>query len=159
VTTIAWVYTMNQIGRVGAWSRYVFPYAVNATALLGERLFLRAGNEVYEVREDASADGTQEVAAIVQWPWLDFGTPGATKMLQSVDVVGTGPGTVNVQVGYDQRFTEAFTPSYNVPIDTLLGMPIPIPVSAPTLSMRLTFTGKWSLQAINVMVNEGRRKT
>lgn len=157
MSTTAWVYSMA--GRGGAWSRYVFPWSINATALLGNRLFLRSGATVYEVTETANTDDGTPITGIVQWPWLDFGTPGATKMLQSVDVVGTGPGTVNVQVGYDQRFTEAFTPSYNVPIDTLLGMPIPIPVSAPTLSMRLTFTGKWSLQAINVMVNEGRRKT
>ncbi|MBA4279296.1 hypothetical protein [Ralstonia sp.] len=158
-STTAWVYTMTSVGRVGAWSRYVFPFNVEGTAVLGEKLYLRAGTQVFEVDESATTDNGTPVQAIVQWPWLDFGTPGATKMLQSVDVVGSGPGTVSLQIGYDQRSIDAFTPGYTIPIDTLLGMPIPIPVSAPTLSIRLSFTGQWSLQAVNVNLSESRRAT
>jgi len=157
--TTAWVYTSSVVGRVGAWSRYVFPWSVSATAMLGDRLFLRAGNDVMEVVESASTDDGQDITSVVQWPWLDFGTPGATKMLQTVDVVGSGPGDVSLQIGYDQRAVEAFTPPYTIPIDTLAGMPIPIPVSAPTLSLRLTFNGAWSLQAVNVNLAESRRQT
>ena len=153
------VYTMNRAGRVGAWSRYVFPFEIDATAQLGETLFLRSGDTIYRVSEDATTDAGAPIESIVQWPWLDFGTPGVTKMLQTVDVVGDGPGTVSLQVGYDQRAVEAFTPAYTIPIDTLTGMPIPIPVSAPTLSVRLSFTGKWSLQAVNVNLAESRRTT
>lgn len=153
------VYTMNRTGQVGAWSRYVFPFEIDATAQLGETLFLRAGDTIYRVSEDATTDAGAPIESIVQWPWLDFGTPGVTKMLQTVDVVGDGPGTVSLQIGYDQRAVEAFTPAYTIPIDTLTGMPIPIPVSAPTLSVRLSFTGKWSLQAVNVNLAESRRTT
>lgn len=155
----AFVYTMNRTGQVGAWSRYVFPFEIDATAQLGETLFLRSGDSIYRVTEDATTDAGTPVEGIVQWPWLDFGTPGVTKMLQSLDVVGEGPGNVSLQVGYDQRSVEAFTPAYTIPIDTLTGMPVPIPVSAPTLSVRLTFTGKWSLQAVNVNLAENRRTT
>lgn len=153
------VYTMNRVGQVGAWSRYVFPFEIDATAQLGETLFLRSGDSIYRVTEDATTDAGAPIEGIVQWPWLDFGTPGVTKMLQSLDVVGEGPGNVSLQVGYDQRSVEAFTPAYTIPIDTLTGMPVPIPVSAPTLSVRLTFTGKWSLQAVNVNLAENRRTT
>lgn len=153
------VYTMNRTGQVGAWSRYVFPFEIDATAQLGETLFLRSGDTIYRVTEGEDSDAGTPIESIVQWPWLDFGTPGVTKMLQTVDVVGDGPGTVALQVGYDQRAVEAFTPAYTIPIDTLTGMPIPIPVSAPTLSVRLSFTGKWSLQAVNVNLAESRRTT
>jgi hypothetical protein len=153
------VYTMNRTGQVGAWSRYVFPFNIDATAQLGETLYLRSGDVIYRVDEDADNDAGTPIVGVVQWPWLDFGSPGATKMLQSVDVVGSGPGTVSLQIGYDQRAVEAFTPSYTIPIDTLTGMPVPMPVSAPTLSVRLTFTGKWSLQAVNVNLAENRRTT
>lgn len=157
MTTLAYVYTMNRTGQVGAWSRYTFPWRVEATALLGEKLYLRAGNKVYVVREGANTDAGTPITGLVQWPWLDFGTPGATKMMQSVDVVGGGPGNVSLQIGYDQRAVEAFTPSYTIPIDTLTGMPVPMPVSAPTFSVRLTFTGEWSLQAVNLYLAENRR--
>ena len=159
MTQQVFVYTMNRTGQVGAWSRYLFPWSIEATAVLGEKLYLRSGDTIYRVSEDATTDAGAPIESIVQWPWLDFGTPGATKMLQTVDVVGEGPGTVALQVGYDQRAVEAFTPAYTIPIDTLTGMPIPIPVSAPTLSVRLTFTGKWSLQAVNLNLAENRRTT
>lgn len=159
----AFVYTMNRTGQVGAWSRYLFPWNIEATALLGEKLYLRSGNKVYVVDENADTDDGEPIEAIVQWPWLDFGQPGVTKMLQSLDVVGDkgdgDNGTVNIQIGYDQRFVEAFTPPYTIPIDTLPGMPIPIPVSAPTLSVRLSFTGKWALQSVNVNLASNRRQT
>lgn len=158
-TTTAWVYTMTSTGRVGAWSRYVFPFNVDATAVLGEKLYLRAGMQIFEVDEDATTDDGTQIQAVVQWPWLDFGTPGATKRLHSIDVIGSGPGTVSLQVGYDQRSNLAFTPAYTVPIDTLNGMPVPIPVSAPSLSLRLSFTGEWQLNAVTLSMAESRRMT
>lgn len=161
------VYTMNRVGAVGAWSRYIFPFNIDATAQLGETLYLRAGDTVYRVDDGIGTDDivagesvtAQQVVGIVQWPWLDFGQPGQTKMMQALDVVGSGPGDVSLQVGYDQRSVEAFTPAYTIPIDTLTGMPVPMPVSAPTFSVRLTFTGEWSLQAVNVYLADNRRTT
>jgi hypothetical protein len=153
------VYTMNRVGQVGAWSRYVFPFTIDATALLGERLYLRAGDNVYVMDENADTDAGTPIEGIVQWPWLDFGQPGNTKMMQAVDVVGTGDGNATLQVGYDQRDPLAFTPDYTLPIDTMTGMPVPMPVSAPTFSIRLKFTGKWSLQAVNVYIADNRRTT
>lgn len=159
MSTVAWVYTINRTGQVGAWSRYTFPWSVDSIALLGEKLYLRANNKVYVVTEGADNDDGVPVVGTVQWPWLDFGSPGFTKMMQSVDVVGSGPGAVSLQIGYDQRAVEAFTPSYTIPIDTLTGMPVPMPVSAPTFSVRLTFTGEWSLQAVNLYLADNRRMT
>lgn len=159
MTQQVFVYTMNRTGQVGAWSRYLFPYAIEATAVLGEKLYLRSGNTVYVVDEAADTDNGTPIESVVQWPWLDFGVPGVTKMMQAVDVVGDGPGTMSLQIGYDQRAVEAFTPSYTIPIDTMTGMPVPMPVSAPTFSVRLTFTGKWNLQAVNVYLADNRRTT
>lgn len=153
------VYTMSQGGQVGAWSRYLFPFNISATAQLGETLYLRSGDTIYRVSESVDTDAGTPINGVVQWPWLDFGAPGQTKMMQALDVVGTGPGNVSLQVGYDQRSVEAFTPAYTIPIDTLSGMPIPMPVSAPTFSVRLSFTGKWSLQAVNVYLADNRRTT
>lgn len=153
------VYTMNRTGQVGAWSRYVFPFDIDDTAQLGENLYLRSGDTIYLVTEDEETDDGEPIEGVVQWPWLDFGAPGVTKMMQAVDVVGDGTGTVSLQIGYDQRSVEAFTPAYTIPIDTLTGMPVPMPVSAPTFSVRLTFTGKWSLQSVAVYLADSRIPT
>lgn len=157
MSTEGWIYTMNSVGGVGAWSRYTFPWRVEATALLGETLYLRAGNSVYRVSEDATTDAGTAIVGTVQWPWLDFGVPSVTKRLEGIDVVGTGTQP-SVQVGYDQRAIESFTPGYTIPADTLPGMVIPLPVAAPSLSMRLTYNGgAWSLQSVTLYLHDNRR--
>lgn len=149
------VYTLNRTGTVGAWSRYVFPFAVDAFAQLGNDLYIRHGDEVSIVKASATTDEIAGVptdfAGRVQWNWLDFGQPGVTKMLEGVDYVGTGQGP-SISIGYDQRDVAAFTTPYQLDPDTLPGGIIPLPVAAPTMSVRLDFAGgeAWGLQAVNL---------
>lgn len=98
-----------------------------------------------------------EIAGLIQWPWLDFGEPGRDKQLVGFDLVGEGRGAV--QVGYDQRHLEAFTPAFVIEhIDTLPGQVIPLPVTAPTLSFRLTFErAPWKWEASTIYVADQRR--
>jgi len=151
--TWAYVYTMS--GRKGNWSRYFFPYAIECFAQLGDDLYIRHGNAISRVDEDAVSD---EVAGVgvdftgtVWWPWLDFGQPGVTKMLEGFDYIGTGQGP-SIQIGYDQRNVSVMTPAYQLDNDTLPGGIIPLPVSAPTLSVKLTFAGgaSWRVNAVNL---------
>lgn len=152
------VYSMARAGQMGAWSRYEFPFAVEAFAQLGDDLYIRHGDQISVVSEAATHDEVAGVAlrfpGVVWWPWLDFGTPGVTKMLQGVDYVGTGQAP-SIAIGYDQRSDQAFTPPYDLPNDTLPGGLIPIPVSAPTLSVRLAFAGgeRWNVQSVLLEVN------
>ncbi|MEN5115845.1 hypothetical protein ABE488_00710 [Luteimonas sp. TWI662] len=147
------VYSMARAGQMGAWSRYEFPFAVEAFAQLGDDLYVRHGDQISVVSEAATHDEVAGVAlrfpGVVWWPWLDFGTPGVTKMLEGFDYVGTGQGP-SISIGYDQRSDQAFTPPYEVPNDTLPGGLVPLPVSAPTLSVRLTFAGgeRWNVQSV-----------
>lgn len=155
--TAVHVYTMSQLGRRGAWSRYDFPFAVEAFAQLGDDLYIRHGDAISMVSELAASDEiggeTIDFPGLVWWPWLDFGTPGQTKMLEAFDYVGTGQGP-SISVGYDQRSLSAFTPGYQLVSDTMPGGMVPIPVSAPTLSVRLTFAGgvKWNVQSVLLSV-------
>lgn len=151
------VYSMARIGQAGAWSRYVFPFAVEAFAQLGDDLYIRHGDAISMVSEDAVRDevGGEEVdyPGVVWWPWLDFGTPGQTKMLEGFDYVGTGQGP-SISIGYDQRNDVRFTPPYQIESDTMPGGMIPIPVAAPTLSVRLSFAGgqAWNVQSVLLSV-------
>ena len=156
------VYTMSQLGRRGAWSRYEFPFSVEAFAQLGDDLYIRHGNAISIVSEAVSYDeasggdsGIEQIPfpGLVWWPWLDFGTPGQTKMLEAFDYVGTGQGP-SISVGYDQRSLSAFTPGYQLVSDTMPGGMVPIPVAAPTLSVRLAFAGgqKWNVQSVLLSV-------
>ncbi len=156
-TSTVFVFTLN--GGKGKWSRYVFPFQIDAFAQLGSDLYIRNGDVVSIADESLSTD---DVAAapvtfpgIVQWPWLDFGNAGMTKMMEGFDMVTTGQAP-SVSVGYDQRNLAAFTTPYQLSGDTLPGGIIPLPVAAPTFSLRLDFVGgeKWSVQAAQLYLSD-----
>lgn len=153
MTSTVFVYTMTSAGKKGAWSRYIFPFAVDCFAQLGNVLYIRNGDTISMVSEEAVTDDVAgapvNFTGIVWWPWLDFGSPGATKMLEGFDYVGTGQGP-SISIGYDQRDPSIFTDGYQLDPDTLPGGIIPFPVSAPTMSVKLEFAGgeAWNVQSV-----------
>lgn len=150
-----WTYVYTMSGRKGKWSRYRHPYAIECFAQLGDDLYVRHGDAISRVDEDATSDEVDGVAVdfggTVWWPWLDFGQTGVTKQLEGFDYIGTGQGP-SIQIGYDQRNVSVMTPAYQLSNDTLPGGIIPLPVSAPTFSVKLTFAGgeKWRVNAVNL---------
>lgn len=159
MSSTAFVCTLN--GGKGKWSRYTFGFAIDAFAQLGNVLYIRTGDYVVKVDEDAVTDSVAGVetnfSGVVQWPWLDFGQPGVTKMLEAFDYVGTGQGP-SLAVGYDQRNVATFTTPYQLANDTLPGTPTPFPIAAPTLSVKLTFAGgaAWQVQAVNLYLDDAK---
>ncbi len=161
MTTTAFVYSMTRIGEVGAWSRYLFPFDVDDWCIAGDTLFLRSGDHIHRVDPDVLGDETEpgtivNFTATIQWPWLDFGQPGVTKMLFGFDIVGHGD--VSVSFGIDQTNGGLFTPGYTVPADTIPGNVIPMPLSAPSLAVRLTYDGteKWQWNAFGLYLQDLR---
>lgn len=160
-TSTAFVLSLN--GGRGKWSRYSFPFAIEAFAQLGNDLYIRYGDRVVRVSEDAVTDDVDGVATnfsgLVQWPWLDFGQPGVTKRMIGFDLVAEG--LPSVSIGYDQRDTAVFTAPYQVPADNLYDGIIPFEISAPTLAVKLTFAGgqRWSVNEVNVYLNDTRPGT
>lgn len=160
MSSTVFVYTMNRAGQVGAWSSYVLPFSVDAFAQLGDDLYVRHGDEVSRVSEDAVTDEVGGVAipfdGTVQWNWLDFGQPGTTKMVEGFDLVGSG--SPSIAFGYDQRNVAAFTAAYAIDADTMPGGMIPFPISAPSLSVKLTFAGgsAWAVQSVNMYLHDNR---
>ena len=75
----------------------------------------------------------------IWWPHLDMGNPVQDKTMESVDIVGYGDCVL--QVGYNQRDVLALTAPYNVIADTLDGTPVPLTLTAPTMSYRLIYPG------------------
>lgn len=144
-----------------SWTRYVFPEAITDATLLGNDLYLRtATHKVWLVDDqtlidDAHGDelelGTL-FTGVIWWPHLDLGNMGVQKDLECFDLVCSG--TVAVQIGYDQRSPSTLTTAYTVNGDTMPGTPIPLPVSAPSFSLKLTFAGNqaWEWQAANLYV-------
>ena len=147
-----WVYTLNQTGQVGAWSHYEYPFAIDYAAMKGDDLYVRDGDNVFRLSDEIGTcdyyedlEGTYGVPfdAVIQFPWLDMGQVGADKDLESFNVVGEG--RASIEIGYSQTDPGYFTAPYLTPADTLPGTPIPMPLCAPSFSVRLTYHG-WDPQ-------------
>ena len=136
-TDTVFIYTMNRGTQNGAWSRYVFPWTCEHFAHLQSTLYIRHGADVsYVVEEDVEDDGVG-FEGVIQWPWLDFGQPGVSKMLHGFDIVSAG--IASIEIGYDQTNFGTFTTAYSIPEDTYPGLMIPLPVTAPSLCVKLTY--------------------
>jgi hypothetical protein len=162
-TTDVYVYSMPEVGKRGSWSRYVFPWVLEAYAQLDNDLYLRAGVNVYKVDETAYRDETADgvfagFEGIVQWPYLDLGSPGTTKMLVSCDISGISPAALSV--AYDPENPGTATTPYVIGADTTYGTRVPIALAAPALSFKLTWptsrTTAWQLNSFDVMVKDMR---
>lgn len=147
----------------GRWSRYVFPFSIEAFAQLADSLYIRSGDTIKRVSESAVNDvhlgETVGFTGAVQWPWLDCGQPGATKMLEGFDLVAAG--TPSVSIGYDQRNPATFTDPYTVDADTVTGDIIPLPVSGPSFSLKVEFAAgeRWNLWSASLYVHDNNPAT
>lgn len=105
--------------------------------------------------EDPGGGGDCEASfrSIIWWPHLDMEQPGVDKQMESFDVVGHGGCTL--EVGYNQRNVMTLTPGVYIDQDSLPGLPIPMPLSAPSFSYRLTYGGdgqSWEFNALVVNI-------
>lgn len=89
----------------------------------------------------------EDFEGYIAWPYLELQAFGDDVMLHGFDLVGIG--TVDVSFGYDQSNLTFATADYTVQAETLNGMPIAMPLKAPTVQLRLTFAGNqhWSWNA------------
>jgi hypothetical protein len=163
MSSVVYVYTMSRTGEVGAWSRYVFPFNIDHFCQKGDDLYIRAGNDVLKVDQTSTTDFADDIRSqpftgTVQWPWLDFGQPGQQKQMIGLDVSVSRGSTVVVQLGTNQNSPSAFTAGYTIPSDTVPGTLIPIPIMAPSISLRLTFSSfdDWQLQSATLYFNDQR---
>jgi hypothetical protein len=165
------VFTANGQG-IRTWSRYVFPDTITDGALNNGILYLRtAGNLIWQVDDATLVDdfGGANIGftGVVQWPYLDLGSPDINKTIVGVDLVGSGQCTI--QIAWNQNDPTTFSdnagfatsvnvsPPYTVAAaDTAVGQPIGIPCVAPSISIILTYAPnqQWNWQAGNVYITE-----
>lgn len=165
----AFVLTMNGKTSESSWSRYEFPATIDSWTIKGTDLYLRAtlpdsvpeagdgGDVVWKVSRDALVDdqGGQDIEfeGYMAWNYLDFGAIGSDKELESMELVVDGE--VSVSVGWDQRKNQQAlaTAPYTVDGDTVAGTPIPINITAPSMQVRLTFSGNQEWEWFSTVVN------
>lgn len=166
-TAEVYVYTASQVGAVGAWSQYLFPHKITDYIFAGDVLVVRSGNNVLEISEAYDKDGIGLLGpalagiawtSIIWTPWLEMGGQlGQDKCMEGFDISGYAAVGPTVQFGWDQNDVNAFTPAFQVPYDTVPDYMIPMELTAPSISVKITYTGgDWRFSAMNVYL-EGRR--
>lgn len=156
-----------------SWSRYVFPSDIDEATLAGEELYLRSGDLVWQVDDDATQDdvdlgggegGTDaDFRGAIQFPHMNLGSAGRNKLLVGLDLIGAG--AVDIQIGFDQRYQDAaggdgWTSAYTIAAaDTMVGTMIPFPCNAPSFALRLEFAADqaWSFESATLYVNDQRQ--
>lgn len=166
--TTIYVQTNNGSGNANSWSVYEFPDPISYWTISDGELYLRAGDLVWHVHEDALYDDIQDSSdpdsnsipftGEVTWPYLDLGTPGVDKDFEGVNIVCDGTG--ELAVGYDQSNFALATAPIAFDGDTLPGIGmIPIPMNAPTFQIRLTWDAgqawEWEMTEIYLTGSSG----
>lgn len=156
--TTVFVHSLN--AGAGKWSQYSFPFPVEAFAQLGDDLYIRTGDRIVKVVEGLLTDHVDgdEVpfGGVVQWPYIDAGTPALSKKMRGFDLVSAGDPEVSF--GYDQSNPAAFTAPYAIDPDTYAGGVIPMPLRAPSFSMKVEFQPgtAWTLWSATLYLSESK---
>lgn len=164
------IYTMNQGGGRGRWSRYVFPFVIEKFGHLRDSLYLRHGDNVSKVVEGALTDGAVDTNDIFVLPTGDrlLLPDGISRLLlltvadKEFDAIIQWPwldfgkpgvnkmmegfdiagiGTASVEFGYDQSNLQSFTQKYPITPDSVPGQIVSMPLNAPSISVKLTYDG------------------
>lgn len=148
------VYSRTTAGKLGTWSRYLYPFTIDATLQLNNDLYFRSGNTFYRVDEDAIDDGGVQFEGVIWTPYMGMGNDATTKLVDSFDV--TAYGTCEVSFGTDQVSTTVYTTPVLVGPDTITGGRIPMPIAAPSIAVKIRFLPgqSWQLNSFNLYVND-----
>jgi len=115
----AFVYSFSRTSKISAWSKYVFPFDINDVTELDGDLYMRSGNTVYKLDENVNTDAGTQFEVKIEFPYLDFKTPGVLKQIMSMDTVMLG--SADMQIKFDARQPDFITPTIAMEGDTRPG--------------------------------------
>jgi hypothetical protein len=105
----------------------------------------------------------------MQWPYLSLGNFAGSKQMEGIDLVGSGAVSIQIATREDDNSTfidqpgfstsENVTPAYMIDVaDTPPGTPIPIPVTAPSISVILQWEPNqpWLFEAANMYLIDNK---
>lgn len=128
------VYSLSRTSKIAAWSRYLLPFSVDATAELNGVLYLRTGDDVYKFAEEAYTDNGENFEVLLEMPYMDFKAPGVLKSVYAIDIVMEGQ--CHFSLGWDVRNAAAVTDEVRIIGNTRGGGLIPIECCGTEFSPR-----------------------
>ena len=100
--TKAWCFTFSRSAKLAGWSEFTFPFTVDDATELNAKVYLRSGDNVYELSETTYKDGDSSIPLVqIEMPFLDMKLPGRRKMFTGFDFVGKG--TAKLRFRLDPR--------------------------------------------------------
>lgn len=130
------VFTFSRTGKISAWSRYEFPFAIDAAAVYAGTLYLRAGDVVYTLSRSAYADNTTPPTVTVELPYMNLKSPGVLKMITGFDCVIKG--TANFQFRFNPNDESQITSAIQLTGDTHNGTMQPVELCCTSIAPVIT---------------------
>ncbi len=101
------VYSTSRTAKLSAWSQWRVPFPVDGFAEQNGVLYLRTGDDVYQLSGDAQTDDAVPFTVTLALPYLDLKAPAEMKRLIGAQVIAAGEYTFSV--GFDERHPNART--------------------------------------------------
>lgn len=132
----AWVYSFSKSAKLAAWSEYTFPIDIDAVAALNNRLYVRSGDNVYEIAKGVYTDNGTPVDITIEMAYLDAKAPGVLKQFYGADFVGQG--TPELAFRYDSNDESKISEAYEYTGDTRAGVMHPVELAAVNIAPVVT---------------------
>jgi hypothetical protein len=98
----AWCFTFSRAGKLAGWSQITFPFVIDDATELNAKVYLRSGDNVYELDDETFKDGDSSIPLVeIEMPFVDMAKPGRRKQFSGFDFVGKG--TAKVRFRLDPR--------------------------------------------------------
>lgn len=128
------VYSLSRTSKIAAWSQYYLPFEVEAFAELDRNLYLRNGDDIYQLSDEVYTDNGQKFEVLLELPYMDFKAPGKRKRIYGMNAVLEG--SCQFSVGFDARNPDAVTPAFRMKGNTRGGGMIPVEAYGSEFSLR-----------------------
>lgn len=144
----AFVYSFSRTGKISAWSRYTFPFAIDDLTELDGDLYMRSGNAVYVLDEAAYTDAGTLIPVAVEFPYLDFKAPGVLKQIHGMDAVMVGSGEISHR--FDARNSNLISLPTTFAGDTRPGEVFPVELCSAGIAPVIATSNDqaWELHAL-----------
>ncbi len=129
------VYSHSRTAKIAAWSRYLFPFEVDAFAELAGVLYVRHHDDIYRLSDEVTTDAGAPFEALIELPYLDFKAPGQRKRILGADVVIDGE--CELSLGFDVRYPSAHTLPLRVRGNSRAGGMLALDACGTEFSLRL----------------------
>jgi len=146
------VFTYDRAIKVTGWAEWEFPFEVERFVVVGDRLYARSRDAVYEISDYLLTDDN---GADIEWEWQSqhqhLDSPGTLKNFHALTLNQSGDCTVSM--ASDPGRPSFISPVYNTSGVTVPWQKIPFPTVSTAVSVALSGKGQWQLDGFTLHFN------